>query len=77
MQESEQFERFQIRSIPRNAYVHVRCLDCGEIQSHNSTSLMDTDTRDFVSSVVFEHTALTGHRVVVTVTESFNIEPLR
>lgn len=76
MTESEQKERFATRSIPRNAYVHVRCLDCGVIERHNSSSLIDAEAREFLATI-FDHTAKTGHRVEVVSTECFYIRILQ
>ena len=76
MTEHELKERYQVRSIPRSAYVHIRCLHCGEIRQRSSMTLLDESAREFLATV-FDHTAETGHKVEVTSTESFTVDQLR
>jgi len=68
--------RFLTRSIPRHVFMQVRCLHCGKIFAQESAAFTTTDAVDF-RKTLFEHTAETGHKTEVTITESFWTDTVR
>ena len=66
--------------MPRFFHMLARCLQCaGEnqfIRSVNARTSMDKEAQDFRAHAL-DHTIETGHKVEITVTESFWVEEFR
>lgn len=76
MQEPSNETSGKTRSLPRSAFVFIRCLHCDYRSSFDGRSLLDPDVRNFLLSV-FEHTTTTTHKCEITCTETFYVETLR
>lgn len=80
MPENEPQIAYKARSMPRFFRMLARCLHCaGErafVRSVNARTAMDKEAQEFRAHAL-DHTIETGHKVEITVTESFWVEEFR
>lgn len=80
MTENESQIAYKARSMPRFFHMLARCLHCAGtkqfVREVTTRTAMDEEAQSFRAHAL-DHTVETGHKVEITVTESFWVEEFR